>query len=145
MPTGNLTAANAVIQLFIPDVFPAPQQLQGFSADDIFDTDSQQAIQTAMGVDGQLSAGFVFVETVQTFTLQADSDSNAVFDAWRDAEKAQLTVFPASAIISLTAIGRKYQMTRGFLTGYKPVPGAGKILKPRAFQITWNKSDGAPS
>lgn len=142
--SGNLTAANAIFQLSIPAVFPSPQQLQGFSADDIFDTDSQEAVQTQMGVDGLLSAGFVFVETKQTITLQADSESNLVFDQWRDAEKAALNAFPASATIILPALGRKWTMTRGFLTTYKPIPGAGKILKPRAFGITWNKNGGAP-
>lgn len=141
---GNLTAANCVFQLFIPDVFPAPQQLQGFAADDIFDTDSQEAVQTQMGVDGLLSAGFVYVETKQQITLQADSDSGDVFDQWRAAEKAALNAFAASAVIILPSLNRKYEMTRGFLTAYKPIPGAGKILKPRQFGITWNSNGGAP-
>lgn len=143
--SGNITAANAVFQLFIPDVFPSPQQLQGFSADDIFDTESQEAVQTQMGVDGLLSAGFVFVETKQSITLQADSPSGSIFDQWRAAEKAALTAFAASATISLPSLGRKWTMTRGFLTAYKPIPGAGKILKPRTFGITWNKDGGAPT
>jgi hypothetical protein len=142
--SGNLTAANAIFQLSIPAVFQSPQQLQGFSADDIFDTDSQEAIQAIMGVDGFLSAGFTYVETKQSITLQADSASGAIFDAWRDAEKAALNAFPASATIILPAISRKWTMVRGFLTGYKPIPGAGKVLKPRTFGITWNSNGGAP-
>lgn len=142
---GNLTAANCVFQLSIPDVFPSPQQLQGFAADNIFDVDPQEAIQTQMGVDGLLSAGFVYVETRQSITLQGDSASNDVFDAWRDAEKAALNVFPASAVVVLPAINRKYEMTRGFMTSYMPFSSAGKILQPRKFTITWNRSDGAPT
>lgn len=141
----DLTAANSIFQLSIPDVFPAPQQLQGYSADDIFETEDQEGIQTQMGVDGELAAGFVYVETKQSITLMPTSDSNDVFDQWRDAEKAALSVFRASAVIILPALGRKWQMTRGFLTRYKPIPGAGKILKPRTFGITWNANSGAPS
>lgn len=143
--SGNLTAANCVFQLFIPDVFFTPQQLQGFSADDIFDVDSQEAVQTQMGVDGLLSAGFVYVETRQSITLQADSASNDVFDAWRAAEKSALNAFPASGVIVFPSLNRKYEMTRGFLTSYPPLASAGKILKPRKFGITWNRSDGAPT
>jgi hypothetical protein len=65
---GSITAANAIFQLYIPAVFSAPQQLQGFAADDIFDTENQELVQTQMGVDGLLSGGFVFIETKQTIT-----------------------------------------------------------------------------
>lgn len=145
MADKNLTAANSIFQLFIPDVFPSPQQLQGYSADDIFDTDSQEEVQTQMGVDGLLSAGFVYAETKQSITLMPNSDSNDVFDQWRAAERAALSVFAASAVIILPALGRKWQMTRGFLTSYISIPGAGKILKARKFGITWNKNSGAPA
>jgi hypothetical protein len=143
--SGSITAANAIFQLFIPDVFSAPQQLQGFAADDIFDTDDQELVQTTMGVDGLLSAGFVFVETKQSITLQADSESNDVFDQWNGAQQANLDAFPASAVIVLPAIGKKWQLTRGFLTSFKPIPSAGKILKPRKFTITWQRNGLAPA
>lgn len=142
---GSITAANAIFQLYIPDVFSSPQQLQGFAADDIFDTDDQELVQAQMGVDGQLSAGFVFVETKQSITLQADSASNDVFDQWNGAQQAALDAFPASAVIVLPAIGKKWQMTRGFLTSFKPIPGAGKVLKPRRFMITWQRNGQAPN
>lgn len=141
----DLTAANSIFQLFIPDVFPAPQQLQGYAADDIFDVEDQESVQVQMGVDGELAAGFVYVETKQSITLMPTSDSNDVFDQWNAAQKAALTVFPASAVIILPGLNKKWQMTRGFLTRYKPIPGAGKIIKPRTFGITWNANSGAPS
>lgn len=142
---GSITAANAIFQIFIPDVFPSPQQLQGFAADDIFDTESQEVVQTQMGVDGLLSAGFVYVETKQTITLQANSPSNDVFDQWNAAQQAALDAFPASAVVVLPALGQKWQLTRGFLTSFKPIPGAGKVLKPRAFTITWQNNSMAPA
>lgn len=141
---GSITAANAIFQLFIPDIFPAPQQLQGFSTDDIFDTEDQQSVQTQMGVDGLLSAGFVFVEVKQSITLMPNSPSNDVFDQWNASQLAALDSFPASAVVILPAIGKKWQMTRGFLTSYKPIPGAGQVLKPRKFGITWQRSGIAP-
>jgi hypothetical protein len=141
---GSITAANAIFQLDIPDLFAAPQQLQGFAADDIFGTDDQETVQTSMGVDGLLSAGFVFVETRQRITLQADSASNDVFDQWNGAQQAALDAFPASAVVILPALRKKWQMTRGFLTSYKPIPDAGKILRPRTFTITWQRNGLAP-
>lgn len=142
--SGSITAANAIFMLTIPGVFNSPQQLQGFSADDIFDTDDQTIIQTSMGVDGLLSAGFVFTPTVQSITLQSNSESNSVFDEWNSAQQAALDAIEANGVVVLPSIGRKWQMTRGFLTTWKSIPGAAQVLKPRRFQITWQNAERAP-
>lgn len=133
----NITAANAIYTLTIPNVLLAPAQLQGFAADDVFDTDPIEAAETLMGVDGILSAGFIFVVVPQSITLQADSASNAVFDAWWTQEQANKTKYPASGQIKLPAIGTKWALTNGFLRTYPPIPNAGRTLKPRKFMIHW--------
>lgn len=135
--SGTITSANATIMLAIASVFPTPQQLQGFAADDIFNTDALSSAETLMGVDGRLSAGFVFVPIVQGYTLQADSDSNDLFDQWYQAQQTARELFPASGIVLLTSIGKKWQMNRGFLTTFPPIPDGGKYLKPRKYGITW--------
>lgn len=140
----SLTAANAIIQLGVTSVFPAPQQLQGFGADDVFSTAALASVETSMGVDGILSGGFVEVEVKQTYTLQADSTSMFIFDDWWNAMVTQQEAFTASGVIVLKAVGIKWNMTKGFLTEYKPMPDAGKLLKVRQFGITWNKARKAP-
>lgn len=139
----SLTAANAVIMLSVPLVFPVPQQLQGFAVDDVFSTDPLASAETMMGVDGKLSAGFVFVSVKQNYALQADSESVDLFDDWFMAQQAAHEVFPADAVILLTAVGKKWQMTRGFLTGYPPLPDAKKLLQPRRFAIEWQEMSPA--
>jgi hypothetical protein len=140
---GNITSADAVYMLGIPGVFNSPQQLQGFSTEDIFDTEAVDAAQLMMGVDGFLSGGFIFVEFKQTVSLQGDSDSNALFDTWYAAQVAAKQLFPANGTIQLPAIGRSAALTRGFLTSYTPLPDAKKVLQPRKFGITWNKIEPA--
>jgi hypothetical protein len=134
---GNITAANAVITLNIPGVLGAPVQLQGFSADDISDVDPLEAAETSMGVDGILSAGFIFVPVNQSFTLQADSASNAVFDAWWTQEQANKTKYAATGQIIYTAIGTKWAMSQGFLVTYPVLPNAARVLRPRKFTVRW--------
>jgi hypothetical protein len=133
----NITAANAIYTLLIPNVILGPVQLQGFAADDIFDTEPLEAAEISMGVDGNLSAGFVFVPVNQGITLQADSASTSVFDAWRASELANKTKYPATGQIKLPAIGTKWTLTQGFLRTYPAIPNAGRILKPRKFTISW--------
>lgn len=137
---GNITASNAVYILSIPNVLLAPVQLQGFAADDIFDTEPLEAAETMMGVDGILSAGFVFVPVSQSITLQADSASNSAFDAWWTQEQANKTKYPATGQIKLTSIGTKWALSQGFLVTYPVIPNAGRVLKPRKYMIRWQSA-----
>jgi hypothetical protein len=140
----SLTAANTVITFTIPDLFPVGFQLQGFAADDIFDTDEIDSAEVSMGVDGILSAGFVFVPIRQRYNLQANSLSISYFDSWWQASKAAVDAFPATADFAFPGLGATYTMLNGYLTGYPPVPNAGKIVKPRRFTVTWNDSNSMP-
>jgi hypothetical protein len=133
----GITGANAVYLLSITDLFPAPQQLQGFAADDVFETDPLTSVETIMGVDGHMSAGFVFVEVKQNISIQADSDSNAIFEAWWGAQQVSKSVLFANGVIILTDVGTKWAMVNGVLSTFPPIPNAKKLLQPRRYGITW--------
>ena len=140
-----LTAADIVIVLSCPDVIGGPFQLQGFAAEDVFDTDNLAVAEVAMGVDGILSAGFVPREVVQRYTLQADSQSVDYFEAVYAQQVAQRAVYAFTGVLTLPAVGKTYNGSRGFLTGYSPTPAGRKILQPRQFAITWQSMSPGPS
>lgn len=140
----SITGATAAYQLAITDLYDSPQQLQGFAADDVFSTPPIQSIETLMGVDGKMSAGFVYVEVKQSISLQADSDSNQLFDQWWAAQQDAQDVFFANATVLLFALGQKWQMTRGVLSQYHPIPDVKKLIQPRKYEITWNYMSAAP-
>lgn len=139
MPNSNstITAANAVATLTVSGVFSAPQTLSGFSADNIFDTPDIVMSETMMGVDGRLSAGFVYSPVPQTWTFMADSTSNDIFDAWAAAMYTNRDTYLASGIITLKSTSSQYTLRRGSLTSYSPAPAAAKVLQPRRYTITW--------
>lgn len=141
---GNITSANATILLTIPLLFPIPQQLQRFSADDVFSTTPIKSSENVMGVDGHLSGGFIFVPIEWAISLMPDSESCIVFDNWWAAQQVALNLFRADAVIALPAIGRKWTLTNGILGDFPPMPDAGKTLKARKFGITWEKMSPAP-
>ncbi len=141
---GNITAADAVITLAVETILTTPQTLQGFSADDVSDIPSIRSAEVIMGVDGVLSGAFVFMQVPQTIVLQADSPSNDFFDTWWIQNQGAKTNFAATGLIILPAIGRKSNMTKGFLTGYKPLAQIQKTLRPRIYEITWEKVVPAP-
>lgn len=140
----SLTGATVAYQLSITGLYNTPQQLQGFAADDVFATTPIKSIETLMGVDGVMSAGFVWVPIEQMIDLQADSDSNAIFDNWWQAQQAAEDVYFADAVIRLKALGIKWTMSRGVLSTYPPMPDVKKMIQPRKFGITWNNASPSP-
>lgn len=141
----SLTAASALITLSIAGLFTAPQQLQGFAVDDIYDVDALDITETMMGVDGILSGGFVYNPIKQAFSIQSDSPSIAIFETWAAAQAQQKDVFTAQGYTALPAVGRSYRSTKGFLTQVQPIPSAGKLLKARKFTITWESILSVPN
>src|SRR5690348_6738593 len=97
----SITAANAIIMFAIAGIFDAPQQLQEFSADNIFANDEIQATVAEMGVDGYMAAGAVNEPVSQRFSFLASSVSCALFDQWWANTKVNQDVFFANATVQL--------------------------------------------
>jgi hypothetical protein len=140
----TITSANAIFMLSVTDVFDTPVQLQGFSADDVFDTEAVDPVEVLMGVDGVMSAGFVYVPIKQGITLQADSDSNDLFEEWYRQQQAGPDIFFAQATIRQPAISKAYTCSQGVLSTYPSMADAKKVLQPRKYGITWERVEPAP-
>jgi len=144
MANATLTAANSVITLSITGLFPVPQTLQAYAADDVLTTEQIAPIEIVMGVDGRLAGGYTPVPRRQTFVLQGDSPSNLMFESWQVQQDTALDAFIANGFIVLPALNRAWAMTKGFLTGYSPMPDVRRIIQPRRYVITWQSIIPAP-
>lgn len=140
----SITSANAVITISVPGVFTTPFQLQGFSADNIYDAPELETVQTAMGVDGRLSGGFVYNAVSQTFSVQADSETNAFFETWMGRMRTLKDVYVGEGTTRLVSVGTTYVMKRGFLTTAHVMPAAARILQPRRYTIQWQSVTPSP-
>lgn len=140
----TLTTANSAFSLAVRGLFPVPQALQGYATDDSFAVDDVSPGEVQMGVDGQLSAGYVPYPTTMIFTFQADSKSVDMFDTVLEAQKAnkEMFIFDGTGIIQGT--GAKYAMTKGYLTSATPMSTGKKILQSRKFTITFENVSKAP-
>ena len=141
----SITGATTVIALTIPGLFATPQPIQGFAADNVFDTDPIESGEVLMGVDGILSGGFVYVPVMQNYELQADSLSISFFDTWWNSQQQIQDLYYANGTAKMPAIGKKWNMTRGVLTQYTPTPPVKKLLMPQRFRITWQSVRPAAS
>jgi hypothetical protein len=133
----SITSVNAVVTLTIANLYPTPQQLQGWSAEDIYDFDDVETVETQQGIDGVLAGGYVIMPKKQKFYLLASSASCLVFEAWKQAQDQVQDVYIATGSVILTSVARKYTQTGGFLTMYSPAPTAKRTLQRRMFEITW--------
>lgn len=126
---GTLTTANSVLAMSTEALFPQAQVLSGYAADNIFETDAVENGEYSMGIDGKLSAGFVFNEIPFTLTLQADSDSLKLFEQIWQYEVSNRTKLTNNLTITLPSLRRRYDLKNGFMRSYK-APAGQKILQP---------------
>lgn len=140
----TITSANSTFALAVANVFPAPQILQGYAADDTFSTEAVESVETVQGIDGNLSGGYVFVPYKMSISIMPDSPSLDIFYQWAQYQLSQREVAIASATILLPSIGKRFSMLKGFLTSNVAIPEAKRTLQASKFQITWNQIIGAP-
>lgn len=142
----SITSADAILTMTQPVLFPNPQQITNFATDDVYDTDQIRTLEAMMGVDGNLSFGFVFVPVLQNYTLMADSPSiSGFFDIIYTQQRAAKTSYPIGGVIVLPSLGKKFIMTNGGLSNYKVAPDAKRVLQPQKFQITWESIVPSPA
>lgn len=141
----TLTNANSVLMLAVAGVYPVAQSLQGFATDDMFSSPDVVPVETQMGVDGLLSAGFTPYPTEIEITFQADSPSLVIIDTWKAVQDTAREVFAANMTILISGTGQKFACTRGFMTSVSPMPSGKKILQPRKVKITFQSVTASPT
>ena len=141
---GTITSANSVIMLAVATVFPAAQKLQGYAAEDIFDTDDVELAEVSLGLDGKQSSGWIPHNVKWRFTLQANSDSILLLDTVIAAQDALKDIYAWTGNISLPGPRKKFAMNNGTLTRGKIVPDGKKTLQPQSYEITWESVVPAP-
>lgn len=137
MAERTITSADSTFVISSADFALAATVLEGYAADAAFAVDNTDTAETSLGVDGRLSAGWVPRTYNQTVTLQADSPSQAVFEALVAAQDAGRTVFRLNGVITLPGNQRSYSLSRGVLKNYTAMPAANRTLKPQTFVIEW--------
>jgi hypothetical protein len=139
MAERTITSADSTFVISSADFALPATILEGYAADAAFAMEAAQTAETAMGVDGVLSAGWVPRAYVQTVTLQADSPSRDVFDAIVQAQDAERTIYRINGVITLPGNQRSFSLVRGVVTQHQAMPDAQRVLQATAYQITWQR------
>lgn len=133
---GTLTTANSAILVTTEALFPQAQRIQGYAADDAFDFENVENGEYSMGIDGNLSAGFVFNEIPFTLTLQADSPSLTLFEQTYQYEVSNRTKLTQNITVTLPAVSKRYELKNGFMRRFK-APSGKKILQPGVVEFVF--------
>ena len=133
----SITSANSVFTITVPKLFPAPVQLEGYSADRAWSTADLALAEVVMCVDGTMLSGFTPNPVKMSISLQADSPSKGIFIAIQNATVASQSTYYISGQIHLPSTDEVFTCTRGVLESVKPLPDAGKVLQPMEFSIVW--------
>lgn len=142
--SGTITSANSVIMLGVNTIFSVAQQLQGYAAEDIFDTDDVDLAEVVLGLDGKQSSGWVPFNVKWRFTLMPNSDSLLMMDTWITAQNVLKDVYTAFGVVMLPGPKKKFTLSNGTLTRGKVIPDAKKTLQPQVYEITWESVLPAP-
>lgn len=133
----SITSANSVVTMTVAGLFPAPVQLQGYSADRAWETSAVVQTESQIGVDGRKTSGYIFNMPEQTFTLQGDSPSKFFFTQITNAQRAARDTLRIDAVIVLPATGETFICANGTLQSSKILPDGGKVLSDMDYIIVW--------
>ncbi|WP_321899871.1 phage tail fiber protein [Paraburkholderia heleia] len=53
----TITSANSAFSISVTDLYPVPQAIHGYAADDAFTAEAVEMAEIVMGVDGHMSGG----------------------------------------------------------------------------------------
>jgi hypothetical protein len=125
----DITSANATVAMSVAGgLFSI--NLENFSADSSFTSDTVQAAETRMGVDGHMAAGFTPAIKTITINLEAGSPSTEYMQLLRQAQEVNMKPYKVQLVISIPSIGKRYTFSEGVLQSYKDLPDGQNVLSP---------------
>ncbi|QMV32332.1 hypothetical protein T2_00015 [Ralstonia phage Elie] len=141
--SATLTTANSSLAMIVEGLYPQAQALQGYAADDAFEADAVESMESSMGIDGKLSVGYVPNPVTFTVTLQADSPSLTIFENIVQSERTNRNKWQIDLTATLPAVGKRYELQKGFLQSYK-APAGKKILQPAVIVVLFESVKFSP-
>lgn len=127
----DITSANSTLNCVVPAYYPGGFYFEDYATDNMFETGALQNTEDMMSADGKYHAGYIFNPVEQTITLMASSSSGGLLDNWQAAERAAIAKFPCNMVLTVPALGAKWNFVNGVLYTWTPTPPARRVLQPR--------------
>ena len=135
----NITTANSEVSF---STVLGLEQGEGYSADNIFTSEQGDRVETRIGVDGKVSAGYTPTIRSITFNFEASSRNATYFRNLGALMDSSLTPMPIVVTISNPAQAIRRVIT-GTIKNIKDLPDYGKVVEAWTAQIDYGSSDYA--
>ena len=126
----DVTSANAQLVLTVDELYPSGIQLQQFSADGIFSSDSIEMAATRRSVDGYMVAGVIKNISSVTLTLEASSPSASALEYVRDCMEANDKPYECTLTCYIPSLGVTRTFVKGVLKSAPPMSAASRTMQP---------------
>ncbi|MDR3049427.1 MAG: hypothetical protein LBV16_06310 [Elusimicrobiota bacterium] len=136
----NITAANSSVSMSSP---LGLTKWEGYSADATFTTENVTFVETKIGVDGIMSAGYVPTIKTLTATFEASSDTIPKLDALIALCESSKTPVAVVLTFIIPAVSRKF-IVNAVLTGGNPLFNATKTLEAKEYVFQFSESVPMP-
>lgn len=144
----SITSANAKLTLTVRNsagIVVGPFTVEGYAQDAAFAVEAVDAAEVLMGVDGKMAAGYLPRITRFTISLMANSPSNALFEAWDNAQRALGDILVADGFIAAPSLGKAYALVKGAMNRLTPVPTARRTFsEPVLYELSFESVTAAP-
>ncbi len=144
----SITSANAKLTLTVRSpagIVVGPFTVEGYAQDASLATETVDAAEALMGVDGKIAAGYLPRITKQQISLMANSPSIALFEAWDNAQKVLGDVLVADGFVAAPSLGKAFACVKGFLTRLTVMPTGRKTFsEPMVYELSWESITPAP-
>lgn len=127
----DITSANSKLRIVVPAYYPGGFDVDDYAADNMFETGALQNKEDMMSADGKYHAGFIFNPTEFTINLMATSNAGDRLDDWMSAERTAISAFACNAVLTVPALGAKWNFVNGVLYTWTPTPPGRRVLQPR--------------
>ncbi|HDY4931529.1 TPA: hypothetical protein RPG34_003361 [Yersinia enterocolitica] len=127
----DITSANSKLRIIVPSFYPGGFDVDDYAAEDMWNTDALQNTEEMLSADGKYHAGFVFDTTKLNLMLMPTSQAGYLIGDWAAAERTAVTKFACNAVLTIPALGLKYNFVNGVLFTWTPTPPGKRVLQPR--------------
>lgn len=144
----SITSANAKLTITVRNsagIVVGPFTVEGYAADAAFATETVDAAEAMMGVDGKMAVGYLPRITKFPISLMANSPSLALFEAWDNAQKLLGDILVADGVLAAPSLGKAWALIKGALTRLTPIPAARRTFsEPVVYELSWESVTPAP-
>ncbi|HDM9013965.1 TPA: hypothetical protein SCM97_002838 [Yersinia enterocolitica] len=127
----DITSANSKMRCVVPAFYPGGFDFDDYSTDNMFDIGALTNTEDQMSADGKYHAGYIFNPTEQTITLMPTSNAGFLIDDWWSAERTAISKFSCNIVLTVPALGRKWQFVNGVIHTWTPTPPGRRVLQAR--------------